>query len=124
MTCRDLDDLALRAQQRSPGATDELVGALLERLRPGVAYRVLTRGRGALTEHDIDDVLQDVVLLIWNHDLPIFDPRKSGFPTFVNRRLQWRLSAPARRIRCRAGDDADDDVRESVVDVDRDPEAL
>ena len=125
-TCpaRSLDALAVRAQRAEPGAVDELIDDLLERLRPIISYRVLTRARGALSEVDIDDVVQDIVILIWQHDLPLFDAHRSGFLTFVNRRLQWHLADTARKARVRAGEEADDAELESVVDDGRDPESL
>ena len=121
---RSLDQLALSAQRGAPGAVESLVAALLEKLRPIVGYHVMTTARGALTDADIEDVLHDVVILVWRHDLPIFDPRKSGFLTFVNRRLRWHLSDEARRARRRAGEECDDAELEAVVDHGRDPESL
>lgn len=121
---RSLDTLALRAQRGEPGAVEELITVLLERLRPLVSFRVLTHGRGALNEADIDDMLQDVIFHIWKHDLALFDPRKSGFLTFANRRIQWHLSDSARVARRNRGDDVEEVELEEVVDVDRDPESL
>lgn len=121
---RSLDELALRAQRGEPGAADALVERLLVRLRPLVRYRVLTRARGALTEADVDDVLQDVVLLIWQQDLRRFDPGKSGFLTFVSRRLGWHLADRARHARRRRGEELDDVELEEVVDHGKDPAAL
>ncbi len=121
---RSLDALALAARKKVPGAEEALVQALLVKLRPIVRYRVHTSARGALSQADVDDVLQDVVLLVWQRDLPVFDPSKSGFLTFANRRLRWHLADCARRARRSAGDEVDDIELEAVVDVDRDPEAL
>jgi RNA polymerase sigma factor (sigma-70 family) len=121
---RSLDDLALAAQRRVPGAEDALVAELLERLRPIVAFAILSMKRGALGEADIDDVLQELVVLVWRHDLAVFDPRKSGFLTFCNRRLRWHLADVARRARRRAGEECDDAELEEVIDVDKDPESL
>jgi RNA polymerase sigma factor (sigma-70 family) len=121
---RSLDDLALAAQRHVPGAEDTLVTELLERLRPIVAFAILSMKRGALGEADIDDVLQELVVLVWHHDLAVFDPRRSGFLTFCNRRLRWHLADVARRARRRAGEECDDAELEEVIDVDKDPESL
>jgi RNA polymerase sigma factor (sigma-70 family) len=121
---RSLDDLALAAQRHVPGAEDALVTELLERLRPIVAFAILSMRRGALGEADIDDVLQELVVLVWHHDLAVFDPRKSGFLTFCNRRLRWHLADVARRARRRAGEECDDAELEEVIDLDKDPESL
>jgi DNA-directed RNA polymerase specialized sigma24 family protein len=121
---RSLDDLALAAQRHVPGTEDALVAELLERLRPIVAFAILSMKKGALGEADIDDVLQDLVVLVWRHDLAVFDPRRSGFLTFCNRRLRWHLADVARRARRRAGEECDDAALEEVIDVDKDPESL
>lgn len=121
---RSLDDLAVRAQRGLPGAQGELVEALLRKLRPIVGHRLLTKKTWALSEADIEDALHDVVLHIWQHDLPLFDPARSGFLTFVSRRIDWHLSDRARSARRTAGEEVEDEVLELVVDLDRDPEAL
>jgi RNA polymerase sigma factor (sigma-70 family) len=121
---RALDGLALRAQRGEPGAVDALLETLIDRLRPIVGYLVLTQARGALCESDIEDVLHDVVLQIWRHDLAIFDASKSGFMTFVNRRMHWHITDESRKIRRRRGEVLDDDALEAVIDDGRDPESL
>lgn len=121
---RRLDELAMRAQQGEPGAADELLERLLVRLRPLVRYRVLTVARGALCEADVDDVLQDVVLRIWQQDLARFDPSRSGFLTWVSRRLGWHLATSVRRSRRNRIDELDDAELEEVVDEGRDPPSL
>lgn len=123
-TARSLDDLAVRAQRGLAGAEGDLVEALLLKLRPIVGHRLLTKKTWALTEADIEDALHDVVLHIWQHDLPLFDPSRSGFLTYVSRRIDWHLADRARNAKRSAGDEIDDEVLELVVDLDRDPEAL
>ena len=121
---RSLDDLAVRAQRGLPGGEAALVEALLLKLRPIVGHRLLTKKTWALSEADIEDALHDVVLHIWQHDLPMFNPERSGFLTFVSRRIDWHLSDRARNARRAAGEEVDDEVLELVIDLDRDPEAL
>jgi RNA polymerase sigma factor (sigma-70 family) len=128
-SARALDALALAAQKKEPGADDALVEALLVRLRPLVAWRMLARSGGALAQADVDDVLQEVVLLVWQRDVAVFDPSKSGFLTFVTRRLGWHIADCARNARRRAALEGgeipeEDDAGVDLEDEGRDPEAL
>jgi RNA polymerase sigma factor (sigma-70 family) len=123
LASRALDELALRARRGEPGAMHELVAKLLVRLRPLVRHHVLARSRGALVEADIDDALQDLVLHIWQHELHRFDAERSGFLTFVSKRLRWHVLDRARRA-CRLASDPLDDVELELEDLGRDPESL
>jgi RNA polymerase sigma factor (sigma-70 family) len=121
---RSLDDVAVRAQRGLAGATGELVETLLVKLRPIVGHRLLAKKSWALTDADVEDAVHDLVLHIWQHDLPLFDPGRSGFLTFVSRRIDWHLSDRARHARRTAGEDVEDEDLELVIDIDRDPESL
>ena len=121
---RSLDDLAIRAQRGLPAAEGQLVEALLLRLRPIVGHRLLLQRSWALGEADIEDALHDIVLHIWQHDLPLYQRERSGFLTFVSRRIDWHLADRARNARRAAGEQLDDVVLEGIVDVDKDPESL
>lgn len=121
---RSLDDVAVGAQRGLAGAAGELVEGLLVKLRPIVGHRLLTKKSWALTDADVEDALHDVVLYIWQHDLPLFKPERSGFLTFVSRRIDWHLADRARKARRVAGEEVKDEDLELIIDVDRDPESL
>src|SRR5262245_26450282 len=95
---RSLDDLAITAQAGDKGAIADLLCALLVRLKPLVTHRI-RGGRGALRYSDVDDLVQDLLMAVWQKDLPQFDPSRSGFLTFVNRRVSWHLAERARVAR-------------------------
>jgi len=120
---RTLDALAVAAQSGREDAVADLLGALLSRLRPLVAHRIRA-GRGSLRNVDVDDLAQDLVIIIWQRDLPDFDPSRSGFLTFVNRRISWHLAECARTARRHTGVVLDDAELESVEDLGRDPVSL
>lgn len=121
---RRLDALALRAQRGEPGARAELVEKLLKRLRPLVSHLIATRSRDVFGAADVDDVLQDIVVFVWQQDLHRFDPARSGFLTYVSRRLRWHVADLTRAARRRAADDLDDAEFGEVADCRSDPEAL
>lgn len=123
---RAVDDLAVRAQQGDAAATGALLEALHERLRRLVGHRAMSRrSRGwHFTDADVEDALHDLVLHIWQHDLPQFDVTRSGFFTFVSRRIDWHLCDEARRARRTRGEEVDDEELEAVIDEGRDPESL
>lgn len=120
---RAFDALAVRAQSGDADATAALLEGLLVRLRRLVGHRVLAR-KNAFGEADVEDALHDVVVHIWQHDLPLFDPARSGFLTFVSRRLDWHIADRARHALRVQGEEVDDEELELVVDEGRDPESL
>src|SRR5688572_11201947 len=71
---RALDALAMRAQRGEGDAVQQLLEALAKRLRRLVGHRVLKKRGYALSEADVEDALHDVLVHIWQHDLPMFDP--------------------------------------------------
>lgn len=101
-SARTLDQLALQAQRGEPGALERLLKRLHARLRPLVRHHLLVKSGDVHTTTDVDDVLQDLVLLIWQQDLARFDPKRSAFLTFVSRRMRWHLIDRTRRARRRA----------------------
>lgn len=121
---RALDDVAIRAQRGEPGAADELMERLLVQLRPLVRHRLRNRSAGVLSESDLDDVMQDVALLIWQNDLRRFDPRRSGFLTFVSRRLTWHLADRAREVRRSTWEELDNEAAETTPAPGADAESL
>jgi RNA polymerase sigma factor (sigma-70 family) len=121
---RCLDHLAVAARDGDAAAEKALLESLVEKLRPLVVFNVTCRARGALVAADIDDLVQDLILLLWKHDLARFDPSRAGFLTFANRRLRWHLADRARLARRDRGEELDDAELEQVIDVDRDPESL
>lgn len=121
---RSLDALAVRAQRGEAHAVQLLLEALAVRLRRIVGHRVLAKRGYAFSEADVEDALHDLLLHIWQHDLPMFDPARSGFLTFVSRRIDWHVSDRARKARRLMGDEVEDEELELVVDEGRDPESL
>jgi RNA polymerase sigma factor (sigma-70 family) len=121
---RALDALAVRAQSGDNHAVDELLAVLATRLRRLVGHRVLAKKGYAFSEADVEDALHDVLLHIWQHDLPMFDPARSGFLTFVSRRIDWHVADRARKARRLMGEEVDDEELELVIDEGRDPESL
>lgn len=121
---RALDALAVRAQSGDGEAVQQLLEVLAVRLRKLVGHRVLAKRGYAFSEADVEDALHDLLLHIWQRDLPMFDPARSGFLTFVSRRIDWHVSDRARKARRYIGEEVDDEELELVIDEGRDPESL
>lgn len=88
--------LALHAQAGDSHALDALLGRLHSLMRPWIFGALLKRGRFHC-ESDVDDILQEVLIAVWQTDLARFDPQKGHLLGFLRQRISWRVGDTIRR---------------------------
>jgi RNA polymerase sigma factor (sigma-70 family) len=110
--------LLAEAARSDSDARDALLSELAG-LLPRAVSRELGRRGCALSDEDIADVVQDILVEVWLKDLPRFDSALGTFLTFLKRRIAWRVMDAVRgRARC-----AEDSLEESA-EHGFDPEAV
>lgn len=107
-----LSALAWRARVGDRRAKGALLCALAPTLRRLVLAE-LTRASHTLPAADVDDVVQELLIGVWQQDLERFDPTRGPFLSFVRRRVRWRLLDAVRSLaRCRTEPLESDDAGE------------
>lgn len=94
--------LALAAKGGDGKALDALLRALPQRLLGLVLRELKTQGR-SLPRHEIDDVVEDLLVAAWRYDLGRFDVKRGSFLSFMRKRVAWRVGDAVRahgRQRC------------------------
>lgn len=91
-----IQSLALQAQGGDARALENLLGRLHRMMRPWI-YGALSRRGRFHCEGDIDDILQDVLIAVWQTDLARFDAQKGHLLGFLRQRVAWRVGDTIRR---------------------------
>lgn len=91
-----LQELALLAQRGDDAALERLLGQLQSILKPWIYGGLIKRGRFRC-DSDVDDILQDILISIWQIDLPKFDATKGHLLGFLRQRVAWRVGDSIRR---------------------------
>ena len=94
-TACPLTPLALAAQRGDGKALNELLRALPPRLTHLVLRELRVQGR-SLPAHEIDDVVEDLLVSAWRYDLARFDATRGTFVAFLKKRVSWRVGDAVR----------------------------
>lgn len=91
-----LSQLALRARSGDARALHQLLAKLPPRLTPWVKVELQRRGQ-SVDAHQLDDIVQDLVIATWRADLARFDPQKGSLLGFLRKRVAWRVGDTLRQ---------------------------
>jgi RNA polymerase sigma factor (sigma-70 family) len=96
-----LSDLASLAQQGDEAALSRLLRALSARL-PGLVFGELATRGYHLSEADVQDLAQEVLISVWQKDLGRYCPERGAFVAFVRGRVRWAVADAVRKRSRRA----------------------
>ena len=97
-------------------AKTELLRQLLRVLR-GLVRRDLDARNYFLGEDDVDDVVQDLFIEVWERDLERFDPEKGSMLSFLKTRVRWRVADAVRRLARARSESLDEALENDSFDV-------
>jgi RNA polymerase sigma factor (sigma-70 family) len=92
-TLTALDTLALRTRQGDVAATEQFLVALHAQVEAAVALRSRRMGPRGPAADVCADLTQDLVIELWQTDLPRWDPTRSAFLTFARMRMMWHVAS-------------------------------
>ena len=119
-TLTALDALAVRTRNGEVAATEEFLVALSGQIEAFVRLRSRRMGARGPGADVCADLAQDLLIELWQTDLPRWDPARGAFLTFARSRMGWHV-ASWMRAQSRFSDDS---VLMEAPAPHADPEAL
>lgn len=103
-------------REHDANANAQLLRELLRVLRGLVGKDLDARGY-FLDGDDVDDVVQELLIEVWEKDLERFDPEKGSLLSFLKTRVRWRVADQVRRLARRKSDSLDQALEDENFDV-------